>query len=134
MIEIVNKKTYKGHDAVYVGRGSPLGNPYSHKPGTMANFQVGSRDEAIAKYKRWLCYQITQSGFPRMLFFDLVKFYKDFGKLKLMCWCTPKACHAEVIAEMVKEYARQAHNKSQEQGKAVETASGCEDVQKQDVA
>jgi len=134
MIEIVNKKTDDDDDAVYVGRGSPLGNPYSHLPGTTAPLRVETREEAIAKYRVWLDVQIRQRGFASILFCELVKFYKDFGTLKLACWCTPKACHAEIIAEMVKKYAGQTHNESEKQGEAVEEEDGCQDVQKQDVA
>ena len=134
MIEIVNKKTYNEDDAVYVGRGSPLGNPYSHLPNTLATFWVESREEAIEKYRVWLKCQITQIGCPQMLFAELVKFYRDFGKLKLACWCAPLNCHAEVIAEMVKEYAGQTLPKPEEQGEALEEAQSCQDVPKQDVA
>lgn len=134
MIEIVNKKTDDHDDAVYVGRGSPLGNPYSHLPGTKARLLVETRKEAIEKYRDWLKHQVDTRGMASILFWELVKFYKDFGALKLACWCAPKACHAEVIAEMVKEYAGQTYNKSEEQGEAVEKEAGCQDVQEQDVA
>jgi hypothetical protein len=120
MIEIVNKKTGDHDDAVYVGRGSPLGNPYSHLPSSLAEVKVESREEAVRRYRPWLEHQLRTGGFARILFMDLVTFYKDFGSLKLACWCAPKECHAEVIAEMVKEYAGQTHNELKKQGEAVE--------------
>jgi hypothetical protein len=134
MIEIVNRKTGEYHDAVYVGRGSPLGNPFSHKSGTMAEFQVETRDEAVEKYRQWLAGQLREGGWAALTFHELVQFYKDFGYLKLACWCVPKRCHAEVIAEMVKEYARQTSDKLEKQGEAVEEAEGRQDVQEQDLA
>ena len=30
MISVVNKRTFKGKHGVYIGRGSVLGNPYTH--------------------------------------------------------------------------------------------------------
>jgi hypothetical protein len=43
-------------DAVWVGRGSALGNPFTHLRGrtTRADYQVATRDEAIEAYRRWL--------------------------------------------------------------------------------
>jgi hypothetical protein len=134
MIEVVNKKTYNKHDATYVGRGSPLGNPYSHRPSVAAVVKVKSREEAIKRYRVWLEHQIDEPGHARMFFLDLVKFYKDFGTLKLACWCAPKACHAEVIAEMVEKYARQTRNESEEQGEAVEAEDGSQNVPEQVMA
>ena len=39
-----NKKTWKG-GGHWVGRPSPLGNPYSHVCGTLAEFKVATRDD-----------------------------------------------------------------------------------------
>ena len=46
-----NKEPYD----VYCGRGSIWGNPYTHLPlgQTQAQFQVGSREEAIEAYEDW---------------------------------------------------------------------------------
>ena len=112
MITIVNKKTDDCEDAVYVGRGSPLGNPYSHKLSTMAEFQVETRDEAVERYRGWLMAQLLQKGWATKTFMELVRFYQDFGYLKLACWCVPKRCHAEVIAEMVEKYAEAEKEKA----------------------
>lgn len=50
MCTVVNK--YKEEYAVYIGRGSIWGNPYTHIPsGTKAEHVVSSRDEAIIAYK-----------------------------------------------------------------------------------
>jgi hypothetical protein len=55
MINVVNKKTFKG-GGVYIGRPSPLGNPYTHIADrrTLAQNVVKTRDEAVAKYAEWL--------------------------------------------------------------------------------
>ena len=57
MINILNKK----HDLAnyfnlqYIGRGSILGNRWSHIPeGTKAEFVVATRDEAIDSFEKWI--------------------------------------------------------------------------------
>lgn len=76
------------HD-VYIGRPSIWGNPFSHKAGTLAQFQVSSREEAISKYREWLMQQ------PELL----KKVHELKGKT-LGCWCKPAACHGDVLAEL----------------------------------
>lgn len=75
---------------VYVGRPGPWGNRYSHLPGTLAEFRVATREEAIAAHERWLWEQMQDSGFA----VDLAALA---GKT-LGCWCAPKPCHAGTLA------------------------------------
>lgn len=75
---------------IYVGRGSPWGNPFTHKPlaDTQAQFQVSSRAEAVAKYEDWLLAQ------PKLM----ARLHELRGKV-LGCWCYPlRPCHAEILA------------------------------------
>lgn len=74
---------------VYIGRPSDWGNPFSHQKGTMAQFQVATRDEAVDKFKEWLL------GNEELL--------ARIGELKgkvLGCWCAPQRCHGDVLAEL----------------------------------
>ena len=103
MIKVVNKKTYRGIDAVYVGRGSALGNPFSHLSSSKAQFRVATRDEAVDSYGPWLKAAIENDELVRKTFENLVGFYRDYGTLTLACWCAPKRCHAEVIRAMILE-------------------------------
>ena len=76
---------------IYVGRPSKWGNPFSHKKGTLAKYLVSSRDEAVSKHREW----ITKG--------EGVYLLKDIKELKgkvLGCWCSPKPCHAEILAEL----------------------------------
>jgi len=79
---------------VYIGRGgSKWGNPFTHvtdKP-TKAIHIVGSREEAIQKYKKWLL-----EGEGKWL---LEHLHELKGKT-LGCWCHPKACHGDVLLEL----------------------------------
>lgn len=77
---------------IYIGRPSLWGNPYSHKSGTKAIFQVSSREEAVLKYKEYLLSN------PELL--EKIKQLK--GKT-LGCWCKPQACHGDVIAQVIEE-------------------------------
>jgi hypothetical protein len=74
---------------VYIGRPSIWGNPFSHLLGTLAKFQATSRDDAVAKYREWI---LTQ---PELL----AKIPELKGKT-LGCWCKPKSCHGDILAEL----------------------------------
>lgn len=74
---------------VYIGRPSKWGNPFSHLSDTLAKFKVSGRGEAIAKYKAWI---LTQP--------DLLAQVKELKGKRLGCWCSPKACHGDVLAEL----------------------------------
>jgi hypothetical protein len=41
---------------VYIGRPSPWGNPFSHKQGTLAQFQVASREEGCTEVRNVVPY------------------------------------------------------------------------------
>lgn len=86
-----------GYKVEYVGRPTPWGNPFTHLPlkGTRAIFYVSSREESIAKYREWLTS-------PEQA--DLLAEAKLRLKGKVLtCWCKPKACHADVLIELVNE-------------------------------
>ena len=90
MINVVNKKTYKG-GGVYIGRPSPLGNPYTHivDRRTLAEHVVKTRDEAVAGYAEWLNEQMSHNGVVAKTARDLVAQYSRTGQLTLICWwCT----------------------------------------------
>lgn len=74
---------------VYIGRPSKWGNPFSHKPGTIAKYRVRSRDEAVDKYREYVLSN------PELL--------NDLHELKgkvLGCWCAPQRCHGDVLVEL----------------------------------
>lgn len=78
------KETPRPKDAVYIGRPSPWGNPFTIG-------KDGTREEVISKYREWLSKQ------P-----DLITKMKSQLKGKsLVCFCSPLACHGDVILEVV---------------------------------
>lgn len=78
--------------AVYIGRPSPWGNPYSHKDDTLAKYVVDTREEAISAFRRWIeqIVQLDPSAFDELL-----------DATALVCWCAPNSCHGDVLAEWI---------------------------------
>jgi len=74
--------------SVYVGRGSPFGNPF-------VVGVDGTRSEVIRKYRQYVRRN------PELL--KLIE--EQLRGRDLVCFCAPKACHAEVIFEIL--YSRQ---------------------------
>lgn len=73
-------------DAVYVGRPTKWGNPYEIG-------KDGTREEVIQKYR----------AFVEELRHTSDLFIADLQELKgkdLVCYCVPKACHAEILLEL----------------------------------
>jgi hypothetical protein len=69
---------------VYVGRPSPLGNPY-------ALGRDGSREQVIAQYRRWLWAQLQSPGSPQECELRRLLAQARSGELELLCWCAPPA-------------------------------------------
>ena len=68
---------------VYIGRPSKWGNPF-----VMSG--ESTRDAVIKKYRAWLMQQ------PELL----AALPELRGKI-LGCWCSPKACHGDVLSDLV---------------------------------
>jgi hypothetical protein len=77
---LVVRKTAE-HD-VYIGRPSKWGNPF-------VIGRDGSRDEVIAKYRTWIMQQ------PQLL-----AALPELRGKTLACWCSPLACHGDVLAQL----------------------------------
>lgn len=67
---------------VYIGRPSKFGNPFIIG-------KDGDRQEVIHKYRKWLLSQ------P-----ELVEEAKKLRGLRLGCFCAPKPCHGDVLADI----------------------------------
>ena len=95
-ILVVNKRN-AGTRSEYVGRPSPLGNPFKLE-------RESNRDAVIEQYKVWLRERIAARD--RRVCDELNRLYviaRDTGLLELACWCAPKRCHAEVIRKVLLE-------------------------------
>jgi hypothetical protein len=78
---------------IYIGRPGPWGNPFSDAPKSVAEVKVASREEAIACYEEWL------KQHPEMV--ERAK--RELKGKVLGCWCSPKACHGDVLARVANE-------------------------------
>lgn len=88
--------------AVYIGRPSPLGNPFSHKRDTIATFRVKTVDEALALYRQWLITQIKENNREVVKELKRLKEMHDRdGELVLGCWCSPNRCHGDIIKQVL---------------------------------
>lgn len=85
MATIVVNISKDDHD-VFIGRPSVFGNPY--KIG-----EDGSREEVIEKFRKYW-YAPEQSKLRKKAKLELT------GK-RLGCYCSPKACHGDIIAEFL---------------------------------
>lgn len=102
------------HAGVYVGRPSVLGNPYSHKPKTLAHFRVSCVREAIRCYAVWLD-SLPKDAPQWVEIAKLASQFKRDGSLTLTCWCCSQMvewapdrrvdCHAGVVAARVMHIA-----------------------------
>ena len=73
--------------AINCGRPSPWGNPFIIG-------RDGTREEVIEKYR---VYAIKRNALDPSWLAPLIT------ATDVYCWCTPKACHVEVIAEILSE-------------------------------
>ncbi|MCW3782998.1 DUF4326 domain-containing protein [Defluviimonas salinarum] len=70
-------------NAVYVGRPSPFGNPFSIG-------KDGTREEVIAKYVAWLHQNPDFVARAR----------RELKGRDLICWCAPRACHGHILRDL----------------------------------
>lgn len=103
MITVVNKYKHEPTvNDVYVGRGSVVGNPFTHNTGkTKAEFIVDTREKAIAEYEKWLLNKIEQKD--KLVCDELNRLYSlaKKGNVNLVCYCSPQSCHGDVIKKVI---------------------------------
>ncbi|TXT66100.1 MAG: hypothetical protein BAJALOKI3v1_50100 [Promethearchaeota archaeon] len=111
MIQVVNKKTFdidkrrSNSLCVYIGRPSILGNPYSHLPSKLVepHNQTKTREESIKRFKLYFinalsCDNPTSKELKiRSLFSEIIFNELNNNDTYLICYCSPKACHGDVI-------------------------------------
>jgi hypothetical protein len=101
------------HAGEYVGRPSPLGNPFSHKPSRYASVIVPTIEEALANYAVWLDgFLAAEIRGPVAAEFDRLKELLRLNhRITLRCWCSehvrpvldPPRCHADIIGRRLLE-------------------------------
>jgi hypothetical protein len=94
MITIGNKR--HGARGIYVGRPSPLGNPFVLR-------SEADRAAVIRAYERWLREQLRNPSSPASREIRRLAQLARTRDLCLVCWCAPLPCHAEVIQRVIEE-------------------------------
>ena len=90
MPRVLNKaRDGYGANAVYVGRPSKYGNPFK--------LTEYVREDALELYKDWIDAKIAAD--PTVL--DSIK--ADLRGKDLVCWCSPKPCHADYLLELAND-------------------------------
>lgn len=93
MITISNRRC--GDVGEYVGRPTPLGNPFTVE-------EVG-RERACDLYADWFGRVVREgpAGWPAcwIQLERLRQIHREGGQLVLTCWCWPRRCHAQTIKE-----------------------------------
>ena len=98
-ITVVNK--HHKQDGEYIGRGSPLGNPWP-----IHGFDT--REIVIARYKVYLRQQIENGNISVISELErLGNIAITTGSLKLQCFCSPQSCHGDVIKEVLENAINQ---------------------------
>lgn len=77
--------------AVYVGRPSMWGNPFT--------VEAHGREQCIALYRQWVMdpEQATLREVAR----------RTLAGRDLVCWCAPAACHGEILLAIANEHREQ---------------------------
>lgn len=94
MIKVVRKGQGAGGAKIYIGRPSPLGNP----------FQIGrdgNREEVVQKYRRYLWGKILEKDTEIIKALISIRKAADSGDVALECFCAPLPCHGDVIKSAV---------------------------------
>lgn len=103
-ITVVNKHTHTPtKNDFYIGRGSVLGNKYTSKDlsKTKAEFQCATAEESISSFRKDLIEKISTKD--KLICDTLNAIWKmaKKGDVNLVCFCSPKCCHGDVIKELI---------------------------------
>jgi hypothetical protein len=98
-IVVVNKHriTRGNHRTIYIGRPSALGNPFPITDDC-------SREQSIKQYAGWLTKQIDEGNRKVIGALEhIASLTQDASgeAVQLVCYCAPKACHGDLIRQVV---------------------------------
>jgi hypothetical protein len=97
-INVVNKRKHVG-PGIYIGRPSPLGNPFTAKD-YGKGIPVASVEESIKLYEIWLMDQIKTNPSVRKALNEILN-QSAKEPVNLICWCAPGPCHGDVIKKFI---------------------------------
>ena len=92
MITVGNKK--RGARGIYVGRPSPLGNPFAMQG-------EATRAQVIRDYEDWLAEQLRDPSSPASREIHRLAALARKQDICLVGWCAPNMCHADIIKRTI---------------------------------
>ena len=104
-LNLLNKHTGLGESSdlnIYIGRGSALGNPFSHLDSSYPDVtKVETREIAVAKYQEYLIQKLKEKNIP--IINQIKKIIKclEISNVNLICFCKPKLCHGTIIIAVI---------------------------------
>jgi len=96
-ITVRNLKTLSAKEkaeGIYIGRPSLLGNPFPMRV-------ESDRQKVVESYKKWLWSQLQTETELKLEIEKLAVQYVQGKDLKLDCFCSPKACHGDVLKSCI---------------------------------
>lgn len=99
------KQFVAGAENVYIGRGSPLGNPWPISARM-------SRDKVCDLYDEYLRKAVKDKSTPQ--YKEMVRLFRMHQagiNINLQCFCTPNRCHGETIRAIILEAFEKMQNK-----------------------
>ena len=99
MIEVINKHKVNtslitDRAIVDIMRGSPLGNKFRIT-------QTRSREQTVKEYRIWLWLMIKRRDKAVITELSRIRVLAERDNVCLVCCCSPKLCHGEVIKSAI---------------------------------
>lgn len=101
-VVVVNRHTYQGNGS-YIGRGTWLGNPFTHikdQP-TNAEVVVATREDAVERYLPWLEEQYETNRDVKALVDYFTGRHMRGETVVLACSCKPESCHGDIVKDFI---------------------------------
>jgi adenine-specific DNA-methyltransferase len=115
-LQVVNRHTYSGprdNSYVYIGRGTPLGNNWSHVPNTAAQYQAATREEAVERFRQQLWKEVQSGKGPALQALEQLKGRAAKGEnISLVCSCSPQLCHGDVVKSAIEHLVERDRQRS----------------------
>lgn len=113
MIRVKNKhKSKPEKNDIYIGRGSVLGNPFTHfdLDKTKAEFHCESREESIYFYEKYITFKIEINDPEICRELDRIYYLALKQDVNLVCYCKPKSCHGDIIKKIIEQRLNHLNN------------------------
>ena len=101
----ITKEEHVDDNSYYCGRGSILGNPYTHIKDreTKARYIVRDREEAIEKYGSYFDVMYGSNVDFTEVVDEIYEKYRNGEDVWLGCYCKPLSCHCDVIVDKLRK-------------------------------